>query len=114
MIRRPLRLASFGAAVGAFTLAIACAAPLLARSPGASAAVTPGVKPDIVLSADKPVFNKQYTSLLINDPTPQADPTVVPTADQCRDLPPLDAYCDVYRIKIVRNTAPDASNFVQM
>jgi hypothetical protein len=36
----------------------------------------------------------------------------VPTADQCRDLPPLDVLCDVYRFKIVRDKSKGAQNFV--
>jgi hypothetical protein len=86
---------------------------VLVAGPSA-ATVTPGVKPDIVLTPANRTFNKQYDSLLVNDLTPQADASVVPTADQCRDLPPLDLLCDVYRIKIVRDRTPGAANFVQI
>jgi hypothetical protein len=84
----------------------------------AGAAVSKGVKPDIVLSPDRRSFFGEYTSLLVNDVTPlageEAGANVAPTPDQCRDLPPLDVVCDVYRIKIVRDTAKGAQNFVQV
>jgi hypothetical protein len=80
----------------------------------AGAAVSKGVKPDIVLSPDRRSFNAEYTSLLVNDLSPQADPAVVPTPDQCRDLPPLDVLCDVYRIKVVHDKTKGAQNFVQV
>jgi hypothetical protein len=78
----------------------------------ASANVTPGVKPDIVLTPTSRTFTKHYNSLLVNDPTPQADPSVVPTPDECRNLAALDTLCDVYRFKIVRDTSKGAQNFV--
>ncbi len=102
------------AATATVALAAVCISTLAASSPGASAAVTPGVKPDIVLSPENRTFNEDYSTLLINDATPQADPAVVPTPDQCRDLPPLTFVCDVYRIKIVRDKTPGAANFMQL
>jgi hypothetical protein len=95
------------------TLAVAgCAALVLLCTTVASANVTPGVKPDIVLSPTSRTFTKHYNSLLVNDLTPQGDPSVVPTADQCRDIAALDVLCDVYRIKLVRDTSKGAQNFV--
>jgi hypothetical protein len=91
---------------------VGCAALVLLCTTVASANVTPGVTPDIVLSPTNRTFTKHYNSLLVNDLTPQADASVVPTADQCRDLAPLDVLCDVYRIKIVRDTSKGAQNFV--
>lgn len=108
--RRPLGRALRVA--GAAALVAACAAALLLDT-GAGAAVTPGIKPDIVLSPKNPRFVKQYSSLLVNDLTPQADPSVVPTPDQCRE-PALDMYCDVYRVRIERDRSAGASNFVQL
>jgi len=100
-------------AVGGFSaLALACGAVVVIAEPGASANVTPGVAPDIVLSPTSRTFTKHYDSLLINDPTPQADPSVVPTPDECRDIAALDTTCDVYRIKIVRDLSKGAQNFV--
>lgn len=108
------------AALGALVLVIAAAAAVaLAGSPVASAAVTPGVKPDFVLSPNQPAIRRDYTSLLINDLTPALDgnttftdafpPRITP--DQCR-TPAFDLVCDVYRIKLNRNPAKDALNQV--
>ena len=91
---------------------VLAATALVIAGPSASAAVTKGIKPDIVLGPSKHTFHKHYNSLLVNDLTPQADDSVVPTADQCRDLPPLRLLCDVYRIKINRDRTPGAENFV--
>jgi hypothetical protein len=100
------------AVAGLSLLVATCAAVGFIAAPGASANVTPGVVPDIVLSASSTTFTKHYDTLLINDATPQADPSVVPTPDQCRDIAALDVFCDVYRFKIVRDTSKGASNFV--
>src|SRR5689334_9106016 len=96
---------------GLVALVAACAAVVVA-APNASANVTPGVVPDIVLSPASRTFTKHYDTLLVNDASPQADPSVVPTPDQCRDLAAYDTVCDVYRIKIVRDVSKGAQNFV--
>jgi hypothetical protein len=101
-------------AAGTVVLAAVCTSTLVASSPRASAGVTPGVRPDIVMSPKSRTFNQDYSTLLINDATPQADPAVVPTPDQCRDLPPLTFVCDVYRIKVVRDKTPGAANFMRL
>jgi hypothetical protein len=105
---RVLRALTF---VGLVALVAACAAVVVA-APNASANVTPGVVPDIVLSPASRTFTKHYDTLLVNDASPQADPSVVPTPDQCRDLAAYDTVCDVYRIKIVRDVSKGAQNFV--
>ena len=111
MIRPPLRRAGWGAVAGVAAVAAACAA-VLAGTAGASADVTKGVKPDIVLGPASHTFHKHYATLLVNDPTPQADDSVVPTPDQCRQLLPLRFFCNVYRIKINRDRSPGAENLV--
>jgi hypothetical protein len=108
----PRPLLRIVAAAGFSALVVACGAVFFVAAPDASANVTPGVVPDIVLSPSSRTFTKHYDSLLVNDLTPQADASVVPTPDQCRDLPPLDVFCDVYRIRIVRDVSKGAQNFV--
>ncbi len=114
----PTRGARAAAVAGVVGLAAVCAAVAVASPAPVSASVTPGVKPDFVLSPHAPV-TKSYTSLLVNDPGPlvnDADDEVhglvpVPTPDQCR-TPAFDVVCDVYRIKLNRSTATDAVNQV--
>jgi hypothetical protein len=109
MATRLLRALAVG---GIAAVVVACAAVVLIAAPFASANVTPGVAPDIVLTPEARTFTKHYDTLLVNDATPQADPSVVPTPDQCRDIAALDMVCDVYRFKIVRDRTKGAQNFM--
>lgn len=85
---------------------------------GAAAAVTKGVKPDIVLTPEKRSYVKHFTTLLVNDFSPlahdEADAVNAASPDQCRDLAALDVLCDVYRIRVIKDPTPGASNFVQI
>ena len=67
------------------------------------------VTPDIVLTPHKAPFVKQYDSVIA-----AGAPAVLWLPDGCRNNPANDNLCDVYRIKLNRNTAKDATNFVVM
>lgn len=117
MIKRPpLRVPL---AVTGVLLAVLTGAPVFfTGAPVASAGVTKGVKPDIVLSPQKRTHKQQVQSILVNDFSPlahdEAEEVNPPSPDQCRDVPALDLVCDVYRIRIVKDPTPGASNFVQI
>ncbi|MEY2419755.1 MAG: hypothetical protein QOG90_2435, partial [Actinomycetota bacterium] len=66
-----------------------------------------GVTPDIVLTPHAPPFTKQYTSVIA-----AGAPAVAFFPDACRNQPGYQELCDVYRIKLNRNHAKDAINFV--
>ena len=63
------------------------------------------VTPDIVLTPHKP-FSHSYDTVLVG----QLAVNVFP--DGCRNAPEYDYVCDVYRIKLNRNMAKGALNFV--
>jgi hypothetical protein len=65
------------------------------------------VTPDIVLTPHTPPFQKQYTSVVA-----AGAPAVAFFPDACRNQPGYQELCDVYRIKLNRNHAKDALNFV--
>jgi hypothetical protein len=74
----------------------------------AGAALTAGsVTPDIVLSPHAPPFQKQYTSVVA-----AGAPAVAFFPDACRNQAGYQELCDAYRIKLNRNHAKDAVNFV--
>lgn len=64
------------------------------------------VTPDIVLAPHAAPYIHTYQSVLAGVPA------VVPYPDACRNQPPYQQICDVYRIKLNRNHAKDATNFV--
>ena len=92
--------------------------PLVVHAQGARAGVTKGVRPDIVLSPDHRAAERHVNSVLVNDLSPlahdEAEDVNPASPDQCRDIPAFDLLCDVYRIRIVRDPAPGAANFVQI
>lgn len=63
------------------------------------------VTPDIVLSPHKP-FSHSYDTVLVGQPGLSVFP------DGCRSQAEYDYVCDVYRIKLNRNPAKGALNFV--
>jgi hypothetical protein len=65
------------------------------------------VTPDIVLAPHAPPFQKQYTSVIA-----AGAPAVAYFPDACRNQPGYQELCDVYRVKLNRNHAKDAVNFV--
>lgn len=106
------------AVVGPLLLLVALTPVVFAASPGASAGVTKGVKPDVVVSPEQRSYVKHFDTLLFNDFSPLAHDEVEdvnpPSPDQCRNVPALDVLCDVYRIRVVKDPTPGASNFVQI
>lgn len=72
----------------------------------ASSAPTPGITADFVLSPHDPPEIREYQK-------PLAVPTIAgQPPDSCRNDPTQDLVCDAYRIKLNRNTAKGAVNFV--
>lgn len=72
----------------------------------AASAPTPGVPADFVLTPHaKPLAKSVSTTLVVPTITGQAP-------DSCRNDPTEDTSCDVFRIKLNRNRAKDAVNFV--
>jgi hypothetical protein len=72
----------------------------------ASSAPTAGINADFVLSPQQPPVAKTFSTAL-------AVPTISGQApDSCRNDPTQDTVCDVYRIKLNRNLAKGAVNFV--
>ncbi|MEY2473180.1 MAG: hypothetical protein QOK28_2509 [Actinomycetota bacterium] len=72
----------------------------------AASAPTAGIHPDFVLTPHDAPIRKSITSTLVV-------PTIAGQApDSCRTDPTQDLVCDVYRIKLNRNLAKDAVNFV--
>lgn len=82
---------------------------VLGSSAGSRAAVTPGVKPDFVLGPDQRASKTVDFSALVN----VAGATEF-HPDGCRTDPTSDLFCDAFRIKLKRSTAPDARNLVRV
>lgn len=90
----------------AFVATLVAATSTFAHVSPASAAVplNPAVKPDVVM---KPGDTWVKVSKDVN----VGDPALAHTPEDCRTAP-FELVCDVYRIKLKRNPAPDALNFV--
>lgn len=104
LLRRALCVA------GATLASITCSAILFVASPGAAAGV---IKADIVLSPERRTVQKTVRSLLTNDLTLQVDDTLAPNPAECRTGAIATVLCDAFRIRVVRDTRPGATNLVQ-
>ncbi|MDP1794239.1 MAG: hypothetical protein Q8K63_08900 [Acidimicrobiales bacterium] len=70
-------------------------------------------KADIVLNAGERPFSKQITTPMTGyTGAPALYPLVTWNPDECRNDPTRALVCDVYRLKLNRNKAKDAINFV--
>lgn len=74
--------------------------------------VAPHVADATMNAHDAPTIKNVTTPLVGYTGDPALYPVVTFTPSQCRD-PIHDAVCDVYRIHINRNRAPDAENFMR-
>jgi hypothetical protein len=71
------------------------------------------VTPDIILNPNQKPFVQTYaTALAGENGEPALYPVVHHKPDDCRNNPAYTGLCDVYRIKLNRNRAKDALNFV--
>jgi hypothetical protein len=74
---------------------------------------TPGVPPDITLTAHTAPFVKQVTSALSGyTGAPALYPVIQYKPDACRNNPAYNGLCDVYRVHVNRNLSKAALNFV--
>jgi hypothetical protein len=71
------------------------------------------VTPDIILNPNQKPFVQTYTSALAGENgEPALYPVVHQKPDDCRNNPAYTGLCDVYRVKLNRNRAKGALNFV--